>query len=58
LTSLSNHLTSKTTLRKCGPPGVLSANEEVTIIEWVLGMQECDVSISLHQLKLKVVELT
>jgi hypothetical protein len=38
LTSLSNHLTGKTTSRKCGPLGVLSVDEEVTIVEWVFGM--------------------
>ncbi len=58
LTSPLDHLTSKTMLKKHGPPGVLSANEEATIVEWVFGMQECSLSISLHQLKLKVAELT
>jgi len=49
LTSLSNHLTNnKTTSRKCGPLGILSIDEKVTIVEWVFGMQECSLSISLH----------
>jgi hypothetical protein len=60
LTSLLDHLTSKTTLRKRDPPGVLvlSTDEEATIIKWVFGMQDCDLSISLHQLKFKMAELT
>jgi hypothetical protein len=58
LTSLSNHFINKTTSRKRGPPRVLSVDEEVAIVEWVFGIQECGLSISLHQLKLKVGELT
>ncbi len=58
LTSLLDHFIGKTTLRKCGPFGVLLVDEEVAIVEWVLGMQECDLSISLHHLKLKVLKLT
>jgi hypothetical protein len=38
LTSLLNHLTGKTISRKCGPPGVLLADEDATIIEWIFGM--------------------
>jgi len=38
LINLSNHLTSKTMSKKCGPPGVLSIDEETTIIEWVFSM--------------------
>jgi hypothetical protein len=52
LTSLSNHFINKTTSKKCGPPRVLLVDEEATIVEWVFGM-----SISLHQLELKVGEL-
>jgi hypothetical protein len=48
LTSLSDHFIDKTISRKCGPLGVLLTNEEVAIIEWVFGMQECSMSISLH----------
>jgi hypothetical protein len=45
-------------LRKCGPLGVLLVDEEATIVERAFGMQECGLSISLHQLTLKLVELT
>jgi hypothetical protein len=38
LTSLSNHLTSKTMSRKRGPLGILSIDEEAIIVEWVFGM--------------------
>jgi hypothetical protein len=38
LTSLLNHLIGKIMSRKCGPPGVLLADEEATIVEWVFGM--------------------
>jgi hypothetical protein len=58
LTSLLDHLISKTTSRKCGPLRVLSADEEAAIFEWVFGMQEWGMTFSLHRLKLKVVELT
>jgi hypothetical protein len=58
LTNLSNHLIDNTTSKKHGPPRILLTNEEVTIVEWVLGMQECNLSISLHQLKPKMAKLT
>jgi hypothetical protein len=58
LTNLSDHLIDNTTSRKHGPLGVLSTDDKVILIEWVFGMQECDLSISLHQLKLKVAKLT
>jgi hypothetical protein len=41
LTSLPNHLTNKTMSSKRDPPGVLSTNEETTIVEmgiWHVGM--------------------
>jgi hypothetical protein len=38
LTNLSDHLTNKTTLKKCGTPGVLLADEEVVVVEWVFGI--------------------
>jgi hypothetical protein len=38
LTSLSNHLTNKTMPTKCGPLGILSIDEEATIVRWVFGM--------------------
>jgi hypothetical protein len=48
LTSLSDHLTSKITSRKRGPPRVFSVDEEAIAVEWVFGMHECSLSISLH----------
>jgi len=54
LTSLSNHFIDKTTSIKCGPPKVLLVDEKATVVEWVFGIRECNLSISLHQLKLKV----
>jgi hypothetical protein len=38
----------KKTSRKHGPLGILSVDEEVVVVEWVFGMQECSLSISLH----------
>ncbi len=58
LTSLSNHFIDKVTLRKCGPLRVLLIDEEAVIVEWVFGIHKCGLSMSLHQLKLKVGELT
>jgi len=58
LTILLDHLTSTTTLRKRGPPGVLSIDEDAIVVESIFGMQECGLSISLHKLKIKVAELT
>jgi hypothetical protein len=57
LTSLSNHFIDKTTLRKHGPPRVLLIDEEAIVVEWVFGIHECGLLISLHQLKFKVGEL-
>ncbi len=37
---------------------VLIDEENATIITWILAMQKCGLLITLHQLKLKVVELT
>jgi hypothetical protein len=45
-------------LRKHGPSGFFLIDEEAIVIEWVFRMQECGLSISLHQLKLKVAKLT
>jgi hypothetical protein len=58
LTSLSNHFINKTTSRKRGPPKILSVDEEAEVVESIFGIQECGLSISLHQLKLKAGELT
>ncbi len=41
-----------------GPIGVLIEEEDLVVIAWTLAMHECGLSISLQQLKMKVVELT
>jgi hypothetical protein len=41
-----------------GPRSVLIEKEDVVVIKWALNMQECGLSISLQQLKMKVVNLT
>jgi hypothetical protein len=56
--SITNHLNGKTKSRKMGPRGVLTEEEDVVVIKWTLNMQECGLSISLQQLKMKVVKLT
>ncbi len=58
MSSNSNHLNGKTISRKMGPRGVLTEEEDVIIITWTLVMGECGLSISLQQLKMKVVKLT
>jgi hypothetical protein len=39
-----------------GPRGVLTKEKDVTMIAWILTMQECELSIALQQLKMKVIE--
>jgi hypothetical protein len=46
-TSLSYHLISKTRSRKHGPLGVLTHEEEITIVGWILDMQNYELSITL-----------
>jgi hypothetical protein len=43
--------------KKIGPLGVLS-NEKEIIVDWILGMQAWRLSITLQQLKFKMVEFT
>jgi hypothetical protein len=50
----SNYLNGKS--KKMGLGGVLTKEEDATMIAWILIMQECGVSITLRQLKMKVVE--
>ncbi len=57
LTSLSNHVNDNITSRKHGPLSVLANGKEVAIVDWILGMQECGLLITLQQLKLKVINL-
>ncbi len=58
MSSLANHLNGKTESRKMGPRGVLIKEENVVVIKWTLDIQECELSINLQQLKMKVVKLT
>jgi hypothetical protein len=55
--SLSNHLNGKIRSKKMGPTSVLTKEKDVTLVAWILGMQECGLSITLQKLKMKVVEL-
>jgi glutaredoxin-related protein len=41
-----------------GPKGVLIEKKYVVVMKWTLDMQECGLSISLQQLKMKVAKLT
>ncbi len=41
-----------------GPIGVLMEEENKPIVEWTLVMQECGLSITIQQLKLKVTKIT
>jgi hypothetical protein len=41
LNSLSNHLNGKIRNKKRGPTSVLTKEEDVIIIAWILGMKEC-----------------
>ncbi len=43
---LSNHLDGKTRSRKMEPFRTLINEEDATIIGWILGMQECKISIN------------
>jgi hypothetical protein len=40
-----------------GPPGMLTKEEDAIIYEWILVMGDYSLSISLNQLKLRVVEM-
>lgn len=46
LSFLSNHLDGKTRSKKMEPSRVLRNEEDATIVEWILGMQECKLSIN------------
>ncbi len=39
-----------------GPTSVFTKEKDVTLVAWILGMQECGLSITLQKLKMKVVE--
>jgi hypothetical protein len=51
-------LNAKKRSRKQRPQGVLTNQEDEALMAWILGMQECGLSITLHQFKMKLVELT
>ncbi len=54
---LLDRFNGRTRLRKVGLVGVLMDEENKTIVAWVLGMQDCGLSITLQQLKIKVAKL-
>jgi hypothetical protein len=51
-------MSKKTRSQKHKHVGVLIDEEDATIITWMLAMQKSGLLITLHKLKLKVVELT
>jgi len=58
MNSFSNHLNGKTRSKKIGLGVVLIEVNDSVVIAWTLAMQECGLSISLQQLKMKVAKLT
>ncbi len=48
----------KKNLKKIRPTSVLITKEDQVVVSWVLALQNVGLSISLQQLKMKVVELT
>jgi hypothetical protein len=58
MSSLVDHLNGKIKSNKMGPKRVLIKEEDAILIKWTLDMQECGLSISLQQLKMKVAKLT
>jgi len=56
--SLSKHLNGKTKRKKMESASVLIEEENVIIVAWIIGMQECEPSITLQQLKMIIVEFT
>jgi hypothetical protein len=56
-TFLLDHLNGKTILKKLGSQGVLTNEEDKALMAWILGMQECGLSITFQQFKLKVIKL-
>jgi len=43
---------------KMGPGCVLTDGEDADVVAWVLAMQEVNMFVNMHQLKMKVAELT
>jgi hypothetical protein len=58
LNSLLNHLGGRTRWRKFGPQGMLTKQEDETMVTWVLNMQKVRLYVTFQQLKMKVVEIT
>jgi len=58
LTSFLSHINGRAITRKIGLQGVLTNEEDGTIVTWVLNMQIVGLSITLQQFKLKGVEIT
>ncbi len=58
ITSLFRSLKWEARSRKQGPQGVLTNQEDEALLAWILEMQECRLLITLHQFKMKVIELT
>jgi len=55
---LGNHLNGRTRSRRIGFGGVLTDEENVAIVKWVLTMQKVGLPITLEQLKMNMVEFT
>jgi len=58
MSSIFDHLNGKPISRKMGPICVFIEEGDAAMITWTLIVGECELSISLQQLKMKVVELT
>jgi hypothetical protein len=48
ITSLFRSLKCETRSRKQRPQGVLTNQEDEALLAWILGMQECELLITLH----------
>jgi len=48
VTSLFRSLKWEATSRKQRPKGVLTNQEDEALLAWILGMQECELLITLH----------
>jgi hypothetical protein len=55
---LGNHLNGRLRRRRIKFGGVLTYEENVAIVRWVLTMQEVGLPITLQQLKMKMVQVT
>jgi len=55
--SLRDHIQRRTLQRKKGRQGVLTVQEEATLVQWMLHMQDVVHSIYITELKIKVAEI-